>query len=86
MIGNAPSPEESRAFHACVLSVVAGYADTLGYLTFDAFAGLMTGNTVLLGIALAHGQPLQAARNAAIIVVFLSGVACAACCGAMAPS
>jgi hypothetical protein len=32
---------------ACLLALVAGYADTVGYLRYDAFAGLMTGNTIL---------------------------------------
>jgi uncharacterized membrane protein YoaK (UPF0700 family) len=27
---------------ACLLSIVAGYADAVGYLRYDAFAGLMT--------------------------------------------
>jgi uncharacterized membrane protein YoaK (UPF0700 family) len=69
---------ENTAFQAGVLSMVAGYADTLGYLSFGAFAGLMTGNTVLLGIALAQREPLHALRNLAIILAFLSGVAISA--------
>lgn len=59
---------------ACVLAVIAGYADTIGFLRFDAFAGLMTGNTILLGIGLASGQLLRAALYGAIIGVFLAGV------------
>jgi uncharacterized membrane protein YoaK (UPF0700 family) len=54
--------------------MVAGYADTLGYLSFGAFAGLMTGNTVLLGIALAERESLHALRNLGIILAFLTGV------------
>ena len=53
-IATAEAGAENAAFQAGVLSLVAGYADTLGYLSFGAFAGLMTGNTVLLGIALAQ--------------------------------
>ena len=59
---------------ACVLAVIAGYADTVGFLRFDAFAGLMTGNTILLGIGLASAQFLRATFYAAIIAVFLGGV------------
>jgi uncharacterized membrane protein YoaK (UPF0700 family) len=59
---------------ACVLAVIAGYADTIGFLRFDAFAGLMTGNTILLGIGLASAQLLRAASYAAIIGAFLAGV------------
>jgi uncharacterized membrane protein YoaK (UPF0700 family) len=69
---------ENTAFQAGVLAMVAGYADTLGYLSFGAFAGLMTGNTVLFGIALARHEPLHALRNLAIILAFLSGVAISA--------
>ena len=59
---------------ACVLAVIAGYADTVGFLRFDAFAGLMTGNTILLGISLANAQLLRAAIYGAIIAAFLAGV------------
>jgi uncharacterized membrane protein YoaK (UPF0700 family) len=59
---------------ACVLAVIAGYADTIGFLRFDAFAGLMTGNTILLGISLASAQLLRAAVYGAIIGAFLAGV------------
>ncbi len=38
---------------ASVLAIIAGYVDAVGYLHFDAFAGLMTGNTIFLGIELA---------------------------------
>lgn len=38
---------------ACLLAVIAGCADTVGYLRYDAFAGLMTGNTIPLGIEVA---------------------------------
>jgi uncharacterized membrane protein YoaK (UPF0700 family) len=59
---------------ACMLAVIAGYADTIGFLRFDAFAGLMTGNTILLGISLASAQLLRAAFYGAIIGTFLAGV------------
>ena len=72
--GQHAGTTENSAFQASVLSIVAGYADTLGYLSFGAFAGLMTGNTVLLGIALASGKLTQAQHNFLIIVAFLSGV------------
>jgi len=65
---------ENTGFQASVLSIVAGYADTIGYLSFGAFAGLMTGNTVLLGIALFSREPLHALQNLLIIAMFLSGV------------
>ena len=29
-----------------LLAIIGGYADTIGYLHLNAFAGLMTGNTI----------------------------------------
>ncbi len=71
-------PAENTGFQAAVLSIVAGYADTLGFLSFGAFAGLMTGNTVLLGTALIGGAPLRALHTLAIIAAFLAGVGASA--------
>jgi uncharacterized membrane protein YoaK (UPF0700 family) len=59
---------------ACLLAIIAGYADTVGYLRYGAFAGLMTGNTILLGIDIARLEGAKALFQAAIIVAFLAGV------------
>lgn len=59
---------------ACLLSMIAGYADAVGFEQFGAFAGMMTGNTVLLGIELLGGHPLDALKFAAIIAAFFAGV------------
>jgi uncharacterized membrane protein YoaK (UPF0700 family) len=59
---------------ASALAIIAGYADTVGYLHFGAFAGLMTGNTILLGIEIATGQFALAAFHILIIAAFLMGV------------
>lgn len=61
-------------FQACLLAVIAGYADTIGYLRYQAFAGLMTGNTIFLGIELATGKFAAGIFHAGIITVFLIGV------------
>jgi uncharacterized membrane protein YoaK (UPF0700 family) len=58
---------------AFALAIIAGYADTAGFLRFDAFAGMMTGNTVLFSIALLHHEPLAAAAYAGIIACFFIG-------------
>jgi len=58
---------------AFALAIIAGYADTAGFLRFDAFAGMMTGNTVLFSIALLHHEPLAAATYAGIIAAFFAG-------------
>lgn len=73
-----PPPRDHTPWQGCVLATVAGYADGVGFLKSGAFAGLMTGNTVLLGIALVQGHFAQAAHSAAIIGAFLGGVAIAA--------
>jgi len=67
-------PASNSSYQACVLAVVAGFSDTVGFLTFGAFAGLMSGNTVLLGIALAAGRMADAMHSAVIIAAFLSGI------------
>ena len=59
---------------ACLLAIVAGYADTVGFLRYESFAGLMTGNTILLGIDVAKARPASAAFHAGIIAIFLAGV------------
>lgn len=69
---------EDTVWQAALLAVVGGYADAVGFLNFNAFAGAMTGNTVLLGIALATGKFVDAAQSAAIIAAFLVGVAASA--------
>lgn len=59
---------------AVLLAMIAGYADTVGYLRFEAFAGLMTGNTIFLGIEVAGGKWGAAGFHATIIAMFLIGV------------
>jgi uncharacterized membrane protein YoaK (UPF0700 family) len=50
-----------------LLAVVGGSVDAIVYRAFDALPGPQTENTVLLGIALAHGQfSLATARSAAL--------------------
>jgi uncharacterized membrane protein YoaK (UPF0700 family) len=59
---------------ACLLAIVAGYADAVGFLKYDTFAGLMTGNTILLGIDVSNARFVAAGFQLAIIAVFLAGV------------
>ena len=50
-----------------LLLAVVGSVDAIVCKAFDALPGPQTGNTVLLGITLAHGQfPLATARSAAL--------------------
>lgn len=59
---------------ATLLTVVAGIADSVGYITMGGiFAANMTGNTVLAGISLAEGHYVMAARRAAPLLAFFLG-------------
>jgi uncharacterized membrane protein YoaK (UPF0700 family) len=59
---------------AIILTLVAGIADAVGYITMGSvFAANMTGNTVLAGIALAQGHWLDAWRHLAPLVAFFLG-------------
>jgi uncharacterized membrane protein YoaK (UPF0700 family) len=59
---------------AIILTLVAGLADAVGYLTMGSvFAANMTGNTVLAGIALAQGHWPDAWRHLAPIAAFFVG-------------
>jgi uncharacterized membrane protein YoaK (UPF0700 family) len=55
---------------AFAFAAIAGYADAIGYLRFKAFAGMMTGNTVLMGLAFFHRADLPAADYAGVLAVF----------------
>ena len=83
--GYGVSSSDNTVWQACILAIVAGYADAIGFLTFGAFAGAMTGNTVLLGIALAGAQYADAAQSAIIIAAFMMGVAFSAVLGSKLP-
>jgi uncharacterized membrane protein YoaK (UPF0700 family) len=65
------------ALQAAVLVMIAGYADAIGFLQFRAFAGQMTGNTILLAISVVEAGWLDAAYYVAVIASFLAGVAIA---------
>jgi uncharacterized membrane protein YoaK (UPF0700 family) len=60
--------------HALLLTLVAGTADAIGYITLGGiFAANMTGNTVLAGIAAAEGHYELAALRLAPLTTFFIG-------------
>ncbi|MBV8391677.1 MAG: DUF1275 domain-containing protein [Alphaproteobacteria bacterium] len=62
------------ALHATLLTIVAGIADAVGYLTMGGvFAANMTGNTVLSGIALARRDYPGAWDHIAPLFCFFAG-------------
>ena len=57
------------------LTWAAGSVDAISYLGLDhVFTAMMTGNTVLLGLALAQGQVLAALRSIIALMGFTIGV------------
>ena len=75
---SAPSPERQSAdslASATLLAFAGGSLDAFLYLQHGkVFAGAMTGNAVLCGIALLGGNHYEAARHASPIVAFICGV------------
>jgi uncharacterized membrane protein YoaK (UPF0700 family) len=65
------------ALQAALLVMIAGYADAIGFLQFRAFAGQMTGNTILLAISMVEASWSQTLYYVAVIASFLVGVAIA---------
>lgn len=57
---------------AVAFALIAGYADAVGYLRFKAFAGMMTGNTVLMGLAVFHFAELAVWEYAALLAIFFA--------------
>jgi uncharacterized membrane protein YoaK (UPF0700 family) len=55
---------------AFAFAAIAGYADAIGYLRYKAFAGMMTGNTVLMGLAFFRSADRPAVEYAAVLAVF----------------
>jgi uncharacterized membrane protein YoaK (UPF0700 family) len=68
-------PGAPRRRLALLLGGSAGYLDAVGYLTLRLFTANMTGNTVLLGIALGEGRWWETVRTALAIAAFFLGAA-----------
>ncbi len=59
-----------------LLSVIAGGADAAGFMgPAHAFTSNMTGNVVLLGIALGQGHWTEVVHVLAIVLIFMAGIA-----------
>ena len=58
------------------LAFTAGFIDAFSLLGFGVFASVMTGNTIILGLGIARGEPLSTAlRSAIAIAAYMGGVA-----------
>jgi uncharacterized membrane protein YoaK (UPF0700 family) len=61
---------------ACALSALAGYVDGIGFLHLGGlFVSFMSGNSTRMGVSLADGQWLDAAKALGLIVLFVIGAA-----------
>jgi uncharacterized membrane protein YoaK (UPF0700 family) len=61
---------------ACALSALAGYVDAVGFLHLAGlFVSFMSGNSTQMGVSLAEGQWLHAAKSFSLIVLFVTGAA-----------
>ncbi len=68
-----PHPVAPRRRLVLLLGGSAGYLDAVGYLTFGIFTANMTGNTVLLGIAIGQGRWQAMVRVLLAIAAFVVG-------------
>ena len=70
------SGSERRLYIAAFLYTIAGgYLDAYSYVTHGhVFANAQTGNIVLLGLALANGNPTAALSHLPPILTFIAGV------------
>lgn len=55
---------------AFAFAAIAGDADAIGYLRYKAFAGMMTGNTVLMGLAFFQRADRPAEEYAVVLAIF----------------
>src|SRR5262249_55125597 len=73
--GRWPSPLATRSALVVLLAVAAGFSDALGYVALGrVFTANMTGNTILLGLAIGQGHLQAALRSVAALVGFSFGV------------
>lgn len=59
---------------AGLLVLIAGYADAIGFLRYNAFAGQMSGNTILLGISAFEATWADTVHLLAVIGCFVLGL------------
>jgi uncharacterized membrane protein YoaK (UPF0700 family) len=71
----ASYPTLGRESMLLALTFAAGSVDAISYLGLgNVFTAMMTGNTVLLGLALAQGHVLAALRSIVALITFAFGV------------
>ena len=69
------SPTATRNTLVVLLAIAAGFSDALGYVGLGrVFTANMTGNTILLGLAIGQGEVAAALRSVAALVGFILGI------------
>ncbi|MEO8751309.1 MAG: YoaK family protein [Casimicrobiaceae bacterium] len=71
--GMDPRATPRDTVFAVLLAATCGIADAVGYVSSGIFAANMTGNTVLVGLALAGQDWLLAGERALTLVTFFAG-------------
>ncbi len=64
-----------------LLTLTAGSIDALSFLGLDVFTSAMSGNAILLGLALGQGRLIEASRSGAAFLGYMLGVAAARVAG-----
>ncbi len=67
-------PFRAQAGLAAVLALIAGYADSYGFLNHNVFVSFMSGNTTMTGLGAGQADFAQAGRNALPVPCFVAGV------------
>ena len=68
--------EHARGIALALLSFAAGSTDAIAFLTLgEVFTSAMSGNTILLGLALGQGRMSAASHSLAAFVGYVAGVA-----------
>jgi uncharacterized membrane protein YoaK (UPF0700 family) len=68
------SDARRRDLIVVALSFAAGAVDAVALLAFGVFTAVMTGNIVLLGIAIGHGALQSAVRSSISLAAYVAGV------------
>jgi uncharacterized membrane protein YoaK (UPF0700 family) len=70
-----PSPMTTRYALVVLLSIASGFSDALGYVALGrVFTANMTGNTILLGLAIGQGHIPAALRSVAALAGYAIGI------------
>lgn len=69
-----PRVVQGQEWRACILAMIAGYADAFGFFHYRAYVSFMSGNTTQSGLNLGRAAWLAAVPTLVAIASFLAGV------------